>query len=368
MIPMLDIKALHAPLSPELENAMLKVLRSGQYINGPAVAGFEAAFANWIGACNVVGVSSGSDALLVSLMALRVRPGDKIITTPYSFFATTGAIVRLGAIPVFVDIEPETFALDHTQIEQKIDADTVGILPVHLFGAPANMEHICKIAKRHHLWVVEDAAQALGAQFNDQHVGVLGDAGVFSFFPAKNLGAAGDAGAVVTQDDQIAHRIRQLRGHGASRRYHHQLIGGNFRMDTLQAAFLEVKLPFLNGWNTYRRNVAVRYTQSLAMLSHVTCPTDLPGHVYNQYVIQVPAHQRKMAIQALSEKSISSAVYYPTPLHLQPALSYLRYRPGAFPVAEQLSQCALALPINPTITPDEQQRVIQTLTICVGER
>ena len=359
---MLNLSALHAPIRSQLETALMEVLHSGKYINGPQVPAFESALATQLHVNHVIGVSSGTDALLATLMALGVQPGDRIITTPYTFFATAGAIARLGAIPVFADIVPGTFNLDTRQMEALVDDRTVGIVPVHLFGGAADMATICDIARRHQLWVLEDAAQALGGKVADgRQTGTPGTAGTFSFFPGKNLGAMGDAGAVATNDDGLANRIRAIRGHGASEKYFHEHIGGNFRLDTLQAALLNVKLPYLDAWNQHRREAALRYTAALATCSEIVCPTDSPGHVYNQYVIQFTTDKRNDVRDALLKKNIACAVYYPTPLHLQPAFRKLGYAAGDFPVAECASATTLALPVSPTITENEQMKVVKTI-------
>lgn len=361
MIPMLDLRALHGPIQSALNDAARGVIESGQYINGPAVVEFETRLSAYLGGGEVIGVSSGTDALGVALMALGVRPGDKIITTPYTFFATVGAIVRLGAIPVFVDICPDTYNINVDQIAPLIDSDTVGILPVHLFGSMADMNAINAIAQKHGLWVVEDTAQALGALSAGSMAGTMGTVGCFSFFPSKNLGASGDAGAVVTGDLVLAEKIRQLRSHGASVRHQHVLVGGNFRMDTLQAAMLNIKLAYLDEWNRHRQAAAQIYRTVFAGCSDIICPSDAPGHTYNQFVIRLPEMLRTLAIDALDMAHIAWAIHYPMPLHLQPALKYLRYRRGDMPVAENAAGATLAIPLNPTITLSDQRTVAQTI-------
>ncbi|HUT77304.1 MAG TPA: DegT/DnrJ/EryC1/StrS family aminotransferase, partial [Polyangia bacterium] len=288
-IPMLDLARLHAPLVAELRRAFDEVLESGRFIGGPAVERFEQALAAHLGAEHAVGVSSGTDGLLAVLMALGAKPGDEIVTSPYTFFATAGAITRLGATPVFADIEPAGFNIDPAAVEAAVTDRTVGIVPVHLFGQTAGLDPILELAQRKSLWVLEDAAQAIGARYRERSAGTLGVAGVLSFFPAKNLGALGDAGAVVTEDAALAARLRALRQHGGARRYLHDEVGGNFRLDALQAAFLSVKLPRLRAWEEGRRRVAARYRELLGDIDGLALPAELPGrfHVFNQHVVRI---------------------------------------------------------------------------------
>lgn len=360
-VPMLDIHALHEPIQSDLENAAIRVLRSGRYINGFEVSAFESELGAFLNIAHVIGVSSGTDALLSTLMALNVRPGDRIITTPYTFIATVGAIVRLGAIPVFADIVPETFNLNVRQVESLIDERTVGILPVHLFGGAADVISLSALASRNNLWMVEDVAQSLGGTVEDRCLGTVGTAGIYSFFPAKNLGAAGDAGAVVTRDANLAERIQSIRMHGASQKYFHESIGGNFRLDTLQAAILQVKLTRLAEWNENRRIVAARYTALFTPHPDIACPVDKPGHVYNQYVITLKNGRRNQIHDALLKNGIECAVYYPVPLHLQPVFRNLGYRAGDFPNAEWAAENSLALPLHPALSLSNQDAVVQTI-------
>jgi dTDP-4-amino-4,6-dideoxygalactose transaminase len=360
-IPMLDLARLHAPLKDRLMDVFAETLESGQFIGGPAVVDFEQALAHYIGARGAVGVNSGTDALLVAMMALQAGPGDEVITTPYTFFATAGSIVRLGATPVFVDIDPVTFNIDAAGIEEAITEKTVGIIPVHLFGQCAPMESIWEIASRKRLWILEDAAQALGAEYKGQAAGTMGIAGVFSFFPAKNLGAMGDGGAVVSNDATILDRVNTLRHHGAKTKYHHQTVGGNFRLDALQAALLQAKLPSLAEWEEGRRTVARRYGELFADVDPVVVPMELADgrHVFNQYVIRVP--ERDKVEQALSEARIGCAVYYPVPLHLQACFSNLNFTTGDLPNAEAAAEQSLAIPIDPLLTKEDQLRVVQVI-------
>jgi dTDP-4-amino-4,6-dideoxygalactose transaminase len=358
-IPLLDLVRLHAPLAADLHAAFDDLLDGGRYIGGPAVEGFERALAAHVGAARAVGVSSGTDGLLASLMALRVKPGDEIVTSPYTFIATAGAIARLGAKPVFADIEPAGLGVDPAAVEAAITPRTVGILPVHLFGQAADMDPILDIAARRGLWVLEDAAQAIGARYRERCVGTLGTAGVLSFFPAKNLGALGDAGAVITGDGALADRIAALRRHGGAEKDRHDEVGGNFRLDALQAAFLSVKLPHLARWEEGRRRVAERYGDLLAGIDGLALPARLPGrsHVYNQYVVRIGGGLRDAVRAALRAAGIDTAIYYPVPLHLQPCFAHLGHGPEAFPQAEAAARETLAIPVDPLIEEADQERV-----------
>ena len=358
MIPMLNIPRLHAPIEGELRAAFDAVLSSGRFINGPSVTRFEDELAAHVGVAHAVGVSSGTDALLAAMMALGVKPGDRVITTPYTFFATAGCIARLGARPVFVDIERESFNIDPARLEEAVTDDTVGIIPVHLFGRCADMTEVNAVAARHDLWVLEDAAQAISATHAGANAGAMGIAGAFSFFPAKNLGALGDGGAVVTGDDDLAQKIRALRGHGSKVKYYHDVVGGNFRLDALQAALLSVKLPHLAAWEEGRARVALRYREALGGLPGITLPTTEKGdnHVFNQYVIRCDARDDLKA--ALDGAGVGCAIYYPVPLHLQPCFADLGYRKGDFPHAERAAQETLAIPVDPAMEENDQLVII----------
>jgi dTDP-4-amino-4,6-dideoxygalactose transaminase len=360
-VPMLDLARVHAPIREELAAALLEVLDSGAYCYGPYIEGFEHALAEHAGARRAVAVSSGSDALLVALMALDVKPGDEIVTSAFTFFATAGAIVRRGAVPVFADIDPVTFNIDPADVEAKITDKTVGILPVHLFGQAADMDRTNALAGRHGLWVLEDAAQSIGARAGGRMCGTLGTAGIYSFYPAKNLGALGDGGAVVTDDDDLADRVVILRDHGMSPRYHHKVVGGNFRMSSFQAAALSVKLPHLESWEQTRRRAAATYNELLADDDRFVTPAELPGnyHVYNQYEIRVKDGRRDAAAAALKDADIGFAIYYPVPLHLQECFAGLGGRPGDLPVTEQACDEVLALPIM--VEPDACREVAAAL-------
>ncbi|MFO7899358.1 MAG: DegT/DnrJ/EryC1/StrS family aminotransferase [Planctomycetota bacterium] len=347
-IPLLDIHAMmHEPIRDELIDALVEVLDSTRYIGGPYVERFESELADYVGARRAVGVSSGTDALLVALMALDVGPGDEVITTAFTFFATVGSIVRLGATPVFADIDPVTFNIDPAKIEGQITDRTAGIIAVDLFGQSAEMDAIAGLADEHGLWVVEDAAQSIGGLHHGRMCGTMGTVGTYSFFPAKNLGALGDGGAVVTDDDALADKIAVLRNHGSKPKYHHKLVGGNFRLDALQAAALSVKLPRLEDWEETRRRAAATYTERLADDDRFVTPVEADGnrHVFNQYELRVKGGKRDAAAAALDEAEIGHAIYYPVPLHLQECFADLGGREGDLPATEQACREALAVPI-----------------------
>ena len=334
-VPLLDLRAQYRTIQTEVEAAVLEVLRSGQYILGPKVEECERAVAGYCRCAHAVGVSSGSDALLVCLMAENIGPGDKVITTPYTFFATAGSIARVGATPVFADIDAKTYNIDPSLIGERITPRTKAIMPVHLFGQCADMDPILEIARRHNLVVIEDAAQALGAEYQGRRAGSMGHYGCFSFFPSKNLGCAGDGGMVVTQDPVRAEKLRILRAHGSKPKYHHKLIGGNFRLDPLQAAVVSAKLPHLDGWIACRRANADRYRQlflesGLVEDDLLRLPSTLPQcrHIYNQFVVRTP---RQDQLQAhLKERGIATEVYYPVPMHFQECFASLGHKAGSF--------------------------------------
>ena len=354
-VPLLDLKAQYATLRDEMRKAVDAVLESQYFINGPAVGQLEQAVAAYSGAKAAVGVSSGTDALIAALMSLEIGEGDEVVTTPYTFFATAGSIWRVGAKPVFVDIEPDTFNIDAAKIESVITGRTRAIMPVHLFGAMADMDAIMAIADKHGLSVIEDAAQAIGAQYNGRKAGSIGAAGCFSFFPSKNLGGLGDGGMIVTQDTALADRLAQCRNHGMKPQYFHKWVGGNFRLDTLQAAGLLVKLPHLDAWSAKRRANAKRYDELLAGMDEVTTPAvrDFNVSIYNQYCIRVP--RRDALQQHLKDAGVGTAIYYPLSLHQQECFATLGYRKGDFPQSEAAADQSLALPIYPELT-DEQLR------------
>ena len=346
-IPFFDGTAQTAALLPEIRAAMDRVVQSQRFILGEEVAAFEREIASYLGVRHAVGVSSGTDALTVALSALGIGPGDEVITTPFTFFATTGAILRVGATPVFADIEREGFNLDPAHVAAAITPRTRAILPVHLFGQAADLSALGALAKQHSLALVEDAAQAIGATFGAQRVGTCGDFGCFSFFPTKNLGGFGDGGLVTTNDDRLAELARSLRGHGFSVKHHSQRLGGNFRLDALQAAILRAKLPHLDAFNARRRDHAQRYMERAS--PELRLPRELASrrHVYNQFVVRTPARD---ALEAhLLARGIRGEHYYPYPIHLQGACAQLGHHAGDFPEAEAAARESLALPIFPEL-------------------
>lgn len=397
-IPLLDVNRQNKPLEAELKLAACRVVEDGRFINGPEVGAFEKELADY---CNtvsssggdadaagkpdggaprpdgrspdeppahVIACASGSDALIVAFMALDLQPGDEVITTPYTFFATTACLTRLGLVPVYVDINRDTFNLDVSQIEAKITPRTRAILPVHLFGHSVDMDAVLDIARRHNLRVVEDAAQSLGARWHGRMVGTLGDIGIYSFYPSKNLGGFGDGGALITRNAALAEKLRVLCAHGSRPKYHHHMVGVNSRLDTLQAAMLRIKLRHLETYHAERSIRAAQYTAALQPLAtNSTVSPNSPGatsgglllsrpdprgtHVHNQYCIR---HPRRDALrEALTARTIGSEIYYPIPLHLQPCFAFLGHRPGDFPVSEEAARTSLALPIFGELTEAE---------------
>ena len=364
LFPLLDLKAQFASIRDEIMAALARVMESQQFILGPEVQSFEDEVAAFLGARLAVGCASGSDALLLSLLAFGIGPGDEIITTPFTFVATAGAVARVGAVPVFIDIESETLNIDPSLITAAITDRTRAIIPVHLFGLAANLEPILQLAEKHKLAVIEDAAQAIGARYRGVHVGTLGSFGCFSFFPSKNLGGAGDGGLVATNDPALADHLRLLRVHGSDRKYHYQILGTNSRLDALQAAILRVKLAHLEEWARARQNKAERYRALFAecgLEGFVKLPS-VPAdrvHVYNQFVIRCP--ERDALREFLRDRGIPTEIYYPKPLQLQPAFAYLGYKPGQLPQAEAASREALALPIYPELMEHHQAAVVRTI-------
>jgi dTDP-4-amino-4,6-dideoxygalactose transaminase len=363
-VPLLDLSAQHGPLEAELQGALMRVVRSNHFILGEEVEAFEAEVARYVGAAHAIGVSSGTDALLVAMMALGIGPGDEVITSPFSFFATAGCVARLGARPVFVDIEEDTFNLDPTLVEAAITSKTRAIMPVHLFGQAADVARLQRICQTSALPMIEDAAQSLGASAGEQRVGVVGTFGCFSFFPSKNLGCFGDGGLVTTNDAALAARVRMLRAHGAEPRYYHKLVGGNFRLDALQAAVLRVKLPHLDRWTQGRRVNAGRYDRWFADAGLPAARLRTPrraqaGHVYNQYTIATDA--RDGLREHLRAQRIGCEIYYPVPLHLQECFRYLGYAQGAFPRAERVAREVLSLPVYGELSESSQRRVVEAV-------
>jgi dTDP-4-amino-4,6-dideoxygalactose transaminase len=365
-VPLLDLKAQFAGLRDQIVPAIEAVMASQQFINGPEVKQLEREVAAYCGCAAAVGVSSGTDALLASLMSLDIGPGDEVITTPYTFFATAGSIWRTGARPVFVDIDAETFNIDPAGIAPAVTERTRAIMPVHLFGQMADMDPILAVAAERDLLVIEDAAQAIGATDNGRKAGALGTVGCLSFFPSKNLGGLGDGGMVVTQDEALADRLRQCRNHGSKPKYYHKWVGGNFRLDTLQAAGLLVKLTHLDDWSAARRANAARYDELFAGFEPVRTPVVRPQNVsiYNQYVIRAP---RRDELQAhLKERGIGTAVYYPLSLHQQECFAELGCAEGDFPVSERAARETLALPVYPELTDEQIVYVAETVKAFLG--
>jgi UDP-2-acetamido-2-deoxy-ribo-hexuluronate aminotransferase len=349
---MVDVVGQYRKIKPEIDAAIARVIDSGQYILGKDVGELECSIADYLGVKFAVGCASGTDALQVAMMALGIGTGDEVITTPFTFVATTETIVLLGAKPVYVDIDPRTFNIDPARIEQAITPRTKAIMPVHLYGQPAEMDRIMELAQRYHVRVIEDAAQALGASYKGKKIGSFGDVGCISFFPSKNLGAFGDAGMVVTDDVALGERMRMIIVHGSRERYCHDILGVNSRLDTLQAAILNVKLRYLEGWNAARRRTAARYSELLKE-TPVTLPYVSPtgNHIYHQYTVRCP--NRDQLAGFLKERGIPHAIYYPVPLHLQKAYASQGYKRGAFPLTERATAEVLSLPMHPEL--DEEQ-------------
>jgi dTDP-4-amino-4,6-dideoxygalactose transaminase len=363
-VPLLDLQAQYRPLREEILAAMTRVADSQRFIMGPEVTAFEEEIARMLTVRHAVAVSSGTDAVLLALMALGIKAGDEVITSTYSFFATAGCIVRLGARPVLVDIDERSFNIDPRQVAGAITPRTRAIIPVHLFGQSADMDEIFEIAGRHGIPVIEDAAQAIGATYKNRLVGSIGALGCFSFFPSKNLGAFGDAGLVTTNDDALASRARLLRNHGMEPKYYHHVVGANFRMDALQAAVLRVKAPHLAAWTDGRRRNAARYAELFresGLTDSVETPVELPErrHIFNQFVIRVA--ERDALKKHLDACGIGTEVYYPVPFHLQPCFADLGYGHGAFPRAERAADTSLALPVYGELTDHQLQTVVDAV-------
>jgi dTDP-4-amino-4,6-dideoxygalactose transaminase len=389
-IPLIDLQAQYNSLAEKLDKAALGVLSSANYIMGKTVIDFEKDFANFIGVKHAISVGNGTDALVISLKAMGIGEGDEVITTPFTFFATAETISAVGATPVFVDVDKETFNIDVTKIEEKITSKTKAIMPVHIFGQAADMDEINEIAKKHNLYVIEDACQAVGGKYKGRKIGTLGDVACFSFFPTKNLGCAGDGGIIVTDNDEIATIIRALRTHGSGEngqkaynllnnieeevkivdgandtvynplKYYNYLIGYNSRLDAIQAAILSVKLKEIDSWNSKRREIVELYNKALQNNDLVT-PTakDCNEHVYHMYILQ--SENREEIIEKLKEAGIATGVYYPVPLHLQKVYKNLGYKEGDMPVSEYLSHRTFAIPVYPELTKEQVNYIIQNL-------
>lgn len=360
LVPFVNLPATHQALEQEILAAITPLIRNAEFIMGKAVHEFEKDFADYIGTKHCVSLNSGTAALHLALMALGVGPGDEVITAANTFIATVEAVSFVGATPVFVDCDPATYNIDVTKLEKAITPKTKVIIPVHLYGCPADMAGVLAVAKKHNIKVLEDAAQGHGARYNGQRVGTFGDIAAFSFYPGKNLGAAGDGGAVATDDAELARHVRLIREHGSEKKYVHEIIGHNFRLDTLQAAVLKVKLPHLEKWNDQRRAAAAYYTKNLLELGlKVPIEPANTEHVYHLYVIQVRDRDKVQAV--LAENGVQSGIHYPNPIHLQKAYAHLNLKPGSFPVSEQAAPHILSLPMFPEITREQQDIVLDSL-------
>ncbi|UHA61545.1 DegT/DnrJ/EryC1/StrS family aminotransferase [Metabacillus litoralis] len=363
-VPMLDLSEQYATLRDEILQTLDEVMKSSRFILGDNVKKLEQDVATYSNVPYGIGVANGSDALHIALQASGITAGDEVITTPFTFFATAGAIARCNATPVFVDIDPVTFNIDPAKIEEKINDKTKAIMPVHLYGQSSDMDPIMEIAKKHNLYVIEDAAQAIGATYKGNTVGQLSDAATYSFFPTKNLGAYGDAGMIVTKHEDLAEKMRVIRVHGSKPKYYHHVLGYNSRLDEMQAAILNVKFPHLNDWSEKRRNIANRYTELLkaSLGDKIVTPVEVEGnyHVFHQYTIRV--EKRDELQKFLGEQGVSTMIYYPQPLHLQPVFKDLGYKEGDFPITEKAAKEAISLPMFPELTEEQQQYVVECVT------
>ncbi|MDH7514082.1 MAG: DegT/DnrJ/EryC1/StrS family aminotransferase [Clostridiales bacterium] len=355
MIPIIDLKAQYASIEREIDEAIKRVLRSGHFILGPEVEALEKEVANLCGCKYGIGVASGTDALILAIKAVGIGPGDEVITTPFTFVATASSIVHCGAKPVFVDIDPLTFNINPDLIEKAITKKTKAIIPVHLYGQPAEMDKIMEIARAHNLIVIEDAAQAIGAKYKGRPVGQFGIAGCLSFFPTKSLGGYGDGGMVVTNDAELAERVGMLRIHGSKPRYYYHIIGANSRLDALQAAIIRAKLPYLAGWTVQRQMLANQYDKALSNVHLIKIPFRAPScsHIFHQYTIRVTGGKRDPLKSFLADRGVASAVYYPMPLHLQSCFRELDYKQGDFPESEKASHEVISLPMFPELSEKE---------------
>ncbi len=368
-VPLLDLKAQYATIKSEVEAEIAEVMESQHFILGPKVEQCEQAIAQYSRCSHAVGVSSGTDALLACLMAENIGPEDEVITTPYTFFASVGAIARVGATPVFVDIDPITYNLDSNQIAAKVTGKTRAIIPVHLYGQMAEMDGVMAVAGKYSLVVIEDAAQAIGAEHKGRRAGSIGHYGCFSFFPSKNLGAAGDGGMIVTNDAGRAEKLKCLRAHGSKPKYHHKVVGGNFRLDALQAAIVTSKLRHLDAWTAARQRNAKKYDRLFLEAglsgagnksSHVGLPSVVADrHIFNQYVIRVSGRDRLQV--ALQQHKIGTEVYYPIPMHLQECFAYLGHGAGSYPESERAAKETVALPIYPELSEAELSYVVESI-------
>ncbi|MBD2297790.1 DegT/DnrJ/EryC1/StrS aminotransferase family protein [Nostoc sp. FACHB-190] len=374
-VPAFDIKQQYVTIEAEVSAAVLEVLASGRYIGGPIIESFEQQFAAYHGVTNCIACNSGTDALYLALRALEIGAGDEVITTPFTFIATAEVISTVGAKPVFVDIDINTYNLDLQQIAAAITPKTKAIIPVHLFGQPVDMTELMAIANNHNLAVIEDCAQSTGAVWENQKVGSIGHIGCFSFYPTKNLGGCGDGGAITTNDPELAAKMRVIKEHGQRNRYYYEEVGVNSRLDAIQAAILQIKLRYLDNWNQKRQAIASYYQQFLSQISGIVVPEELPGgeSVWNQFTIRVISESRNGASASrrdwvknqLQERGVNSMIYYPYPLHLQPVYQHLGYQPGQLPVVEQTCHEVLSLPMFPELTTQQQDQVIYALKDCL---
>ncbi|MEO0529441.1 MAG: DegT/DnrJ/EryC1/StrS family aminotransferase [Planctomycetota bacterium] len=367
-VPLLDINRQNEPLRAEVLSAITEVVDTGAFLKGPAVRDLEAAVAELCGTEHAIGCASGSDAILVALMALGIGPGDEVIVPSFTFFATAGCVSRLGATPVFADLIPETFNIDPADVARRITPATKAILPVHLFGQPADIDALTALAEEHGLPVIEDAAQAIGATYQGRPIGGIGDVGCISFYPTKNLGGMGDGGMITTNDGKLAQRVRVLCDHGQNPRYHHSLVGLNSRLDTMQAAALGVKLKRLGSYAEARQRHAAIYAEAFAANPAISVPTEAAGcqSVWNQYTVRVSDGRRDELQKWLAERKIGSAIYYPIPLHLQACFAGLGYQPGDLPHTERAAEEVLSLPVFPELRREEQARVIDAIGAFAG--
>jgi dTDP-4-amino-4,6-dideoxygalactose transaminase len=361
MIPILDLKPQYNNLKEQMDKAIIDVLESGRYINGPNVKKLEQDMATYLGCKECIGVASGTDALHLALRALDIGQGDEVITVAFTFVATTEAIGIVGANPVFVDIDPETYNMDVNKIESLITEKTKAILPVHLYGQPVDMDPLMEIAKKHNLYVVEDCAQAIGAEYKGKKVGTFGEFGCFSFFPSKNLGCYGDGGMVSTNDETLARRVRVLKNHGGTHKYYNDEIGLNSRLDEIQAAILNVKFPHVDKWNDARRKVAYRYNELFKDVEEVVTPREIDNvkAVYHQYTVKVP--NRDNMQKQLNEAGVMCMIYYPVPLHSQKVHAHLKVEPGSLQNTDDCTKVVLSLPVFPELSETDQNKVVEEL-------
>ena len=366
-LQMVDVVGQYQKIKPEIDSAVHRVLDSGQFIMGKEVGELECSIAGFLGVKYAVGCASGTDALQIAMMALGIGPGDEVISTPFTFVATAETIAILGARPVYVDIDPLTFNIDPTKIEAAITPKTKAIIPVHLYGQPADMDPIVQIARKHRISIIEDSAQAMGASYKGKRVCAIGDIGCISFFPSKNLGCFGDGGMLVTDDATLAGKMRMIAAHGSKVRYYHEILGLNSRLDTMQAAILSVKLRYLEAYNAARQRAASRYGELLAGLP-VTTPYVSPHgvHIFHQYTLRVPRRDNLAA--HLKEKGIPHAIYYPVPLHLQKAFAMSGNKKGDFPVTERAAEEVLSLPMHTELTEEQLQHISSTIKEFYGSK